>query len=137
MDQPINIAEEFPGLIPQLLRDLSIELGALTSFLDDWCIASVDQTISCGYLDGLKSLLAQVDPSSNLAQASRIMGLVNLGKKLGRPEFVNKARELYPGLLSSFQETLANPKISRTTESLATAVLLGIYEVGLQSSLDY
>ena len=59
-------------------------------------MVSRDLYLSGGYLDGLESLLARIDPCTDLAQAFKILGLVTLGNRLKRPELLHRARYCIP-----------------------------------------
>lgn len=48
---------------------------------------------------------------------------------MGRSELVEKAKQLYADLLSSFRMTISDSATSNTVEALMTSTLLGIYEV--------
>jgi hypothetical protein len=120
------------GLWQPTFNDSEIEQMALAAFLEDYCISSKNKALSRGYLDNLGSLLAHGEPSSDLAKATKIAALANLGNKLGEPGLVYQAKLSYLDLLVSFQVTMSNPATANTIESLAAAVLLGLYEVCLR-----
>lgn len=102
---------------------------ALNTFLDDYCVRSKDKNFSRGYLDSLGSLLAHEAPSSDLAKAARVAALASFGNKISEPILLHRAKESYSDLLVSFQSTVSDPVTANTIESLATAALLGLYEV--------
>ena len=102
---------------------------ALTAFLKDYSVTPKDRAISRGYLDGVERLLEAAEPTSDIVQASQVMALVSLGKRLDKPSLVHKARLLYTKILGSFRKSLLNEHTARTIESLVTIVLLGVYEV--------
>ena len=110
------------------------EQYALALFLDDFSVVSRDRLVSRGYLHDLKSLLANAGPLSDVAKAARVAALASLGNKAGRPDIVRRASLMYSDLLSSFPVTMSDPSTSNTIKSLATAVLLGLYEVWLEWS---
>ena len=117
-------------LNPRILEDARIDPEIRAAFLDDYCIVSRDLCLSGGYLDGLESLLARIDLCTDLAQASKILGLVTLGNRLKRPKLLHGARLLYTELSSSFRDNISNPVMSRTAQSLGTAVLIALDLVG-------
>ena len=125
------------GLHQNLFTNIEAEQAALASFLDDYCVSSKDKTLSRGYLDNLEYLLAHGDLSSDLANATKAASLASLGNKLGEPDLLLRAKASYSELLASVQQTMSNSTTSKTLESLATAVLLGLYEVYLDSSLQW
>ncbi|OCL02966.1 hypothetical protein AOQ84DRAFT_303720 [Glonium stellatum] len=102
---------------------------ALDSFFDDYCVESIDRSISRGFLDGLQSLINNAGQSSDIAQAARIVALAGIGNRTNRPDIVHQTKLIYGDLLRSFQTTLLDAVSSNTTESLMTAVLLGLYEI--------
>jgi len=109
----------------------SIEQDARFAFFNDYCIVSSNRGLSRGYLHGLRTMIANAGPSSELAQACTIIALANLGGKLGYNIYVNRARSLYSLLLQSFRLSISNEAVFTTVESLITAALLGLYEVSL------
>lgn len=118
-----------PGLQHPTFNDNDFEQIALAAFLEDYCISSRNKALSRGYLDSLGSMLAHGKPSSDLAKAAKIASLASLGNKLGEPGLVHQAKLSYLELLVSFQTTISKPATANTIESLATAVLLGLYEI--------
>jgi hypothetical protein len=135
--QPFESQIQCPTPSPESLQqhafnDSGIEQRALAAFLDDYCIVSKNKSLSRGYLDDLESLLAHAGPSSDIAKAAKIAAFASLGNKLGEPDLIHRANMLYSDLLRSFQVTMSKAATSNTIESLATAVLLGLYEVCLK-----
>lgn len=110
-----------------------IETQALKIFLRDFCLHTSDNSISRGFLDGLESLIAR--PSSNkraandVRESASIVAIAAIGRRLDRLSLVQSTVQRYGKLLSSFRETLASRDTAASEEILATAVLLGIYEV--------
>ena len=92
--------------------------------------------MSRGYLDNLGALLASGDPSSDLAKAAKAASLASLGNKLGKPGLMLRAKASYSDLLVSFRRSMSHSTASNTLESLATVVLLGLYEVCLGARLQ-
>lgn len=74
-------------------------------------------------------MLLALGPNSNVAQATRLVGLASLGNKLQRPDIVRRAWLSYPNLLRSFQAAISEASAISTVESLTIVVLLGLYEV--------
>jgi hypothetical protein len=97
--------------------------------LHDYCLVPEHHLPSRGYLDGLETLLDVTGPSSDLAQATKVVALASIGAKLNRPGLVHKARIMYLEMLQSLQVVISDAGMARTAESLMTAVLLGLYEV--------
>ncbi|KEF60968.1 uncharacterized protein A1O9_02532 [Exophiala aquamarina CBS 119918] len=98
-------------------------------FLQDYCVASKDPSISRGYLSSLQSMLLAGSSKSNLAEATRLGALASLGNKLGNPDITRRACLSYPELLRSFQATISRATAISTVESLTIVVLLGLYEM--------
>ena len=111
------------------MNDSDVNQIALATFLDDYCITSKDKTLSRGYLDSLGSLLAHGQSSSDLSKAAMVAALASFANKIGDPRLLHRAKESYSDLLVAFQSTMSNRVTASTIESLATAVLLGLYEV--------
>lgn len=130
---PVNTSPSTSEGTAQSDEESQVEEQALSAFLYDYCVTSANNLLSRGYLDGLESLLAHAGPNSELALASKVVAFASQGKKLGRPSLLHKASVLYSSLLCSFRLTIANPTTSNTVESLMTAVLLGLYEVYLET----
>lgn len=108
----------------------SDETALQTMFFKDFCIEARDRTVSRGYFDGLELLIAHTGPSSDLANAARAVVQAAVGNKVNRIDLVTAARQQYGRLLLSFQQTLSSADKAHTIETLMTAALLGLYEVG-------
>lgn len=80
---------------------------------------------------GLEALLVHTGRLSDLSQATKIAALASIGTKHGRPSLVHKARTMYSSMLHSLQLKISAGTMANTTETLMTAVLLGLYEVYL------
>ena len=106
-----------------------LDEGTLEIFFRDYCIESSNRSLSRGFLDGIKSLIACTGESSDVARAAKTVALAGLGKRTKRAELMKRAEELYAQILLSFRTTLSHSYQSNTTETLMTAVLLGLYEV--------
>lgn len=117
----------------ETLDHARLERDALDMFFQNYCVESRDKSISRGFLDGIKSLITRAGQSSDIAKAARIVALSGLGNRLGESSLVQNTRRIYGDLLLSFQNTLSDPQMANTIESLMTAVLLGIYEVNMLS----
>lgn len=111
-------------------HDAALEREARELFLKDYSVISSDRTLSRGYLDGLRQLLVYTGSSSEVSRAVTIVSLASYGNKHQRPEICAEAKFLYFQLLQSFQKTISNVATFNIVESLVTAVLLGLYEVG-------
>ena len=115
------------------LDDDHIEIQALNIFFKDFCIRSRDLSTSRGFLDGLESNILNRDSSAQAAvdveECAKIIAMAALGRRLERPDLIQRTGERYGELLLSFRRTLARKDSIASTEILATAVLLGIYEV--------
>lgn len=109
-----------------------LERRAVAIFLESFCVHSENKALSRGYLDNLGYLFTCSESSSDLAKAAKVTALAHLGNKIGEPGLIHRARLSYLDLLVSFKVTMSNPATASTIESLAAAVLLGLYEVGLR-----
>ncbi|KAK9319181.1 hypothetical protein V1517DRAFT_60497 [Lipomyces orientalis] len=78
--------------LPDGTDDPQLDDHAVTAFLNDYCLVLENRLLSRGYLEGLETLLAQAGPSSDLAQATRVVALASNGTKLSRSALVHKAR---------------------------------------------
>lgn len=119
------------GITTEIGIDIQIEEYALTTFFHDYCVESADRRLSRGFLDGLRSVILHAGESSDVAVAAKIIALTTAGNRMGRASLIDRANVLYGFLLRSFQVTLSSDVACKTVESLMTAVLLGLYEVGL------
>lgn len=109
---------------------MQIEQCALAAFFRNYTAASANRSLSCGYLDGLQSLLREAEPESEILQASTIIALASLGNRRNIKPLLDKARSIYLELLRSFHATLSsNSKSKNVVHQFTTAVLLGLYEV--------
>ena len=126
----------YEALLPVTLQlgNAQLEQQALDIFIEEYCVEPADPTISRGFLNGLKSLIAYTGETSDVAQAARAVSLVGLGNRTSTPAFRRKAEILYGDLLRSFATTLSNPNTSNSVESLMTAVLMGLLEVSTANS---
>jgi hypothetical protein len=108
--------------------DAQIEINAQAAFIEDYCLIQ-ESNLSLGYLEGLQTLLAMAEPSSNIAQATEVVALASISSKLRRSTLLHKARMMYSALLRSFQMDISKTAFISETESIMTIVLLGLYEV--------
>jgi hypothetical protein len=118
-----------PTLSSPTFDDDQFGQRAISSFLDDFVVRSANRKISRGFLDGLNSMTDDVGPSSDIAQAMRIIAIAAAANKMGRIDILRKTKSIYGKLLGSFRSTLENPYTRSTMHSLMTVALLGIYEV--------
>jgi hypothetical protein len=107
--------------------DAEVEERALAAFVHHYCLIPKSRS-----LEGLETMLSDAGPSSNLAQAAKVVALANIGTRLGRSSLVQKATILYSDMLHSFRMMIANATMSSAAELLMTAVLLGLYEVRIK-----
>ena len=124
--KPIPVSEMIPGS--------TITMGTpnsffLKGFIKDFVVEPASRDISRGFLDGFSSMLSTAGPSSDLARAAAIVESTVLRNRHGYSNRDDHAVSEYCDLLRSFQTTLSNPGKSPSMQTLATAVLLGLYEV--------
>jgi len=111
--------------------DEQYHMNALEIFFDGYCVQSKDRTLSRGFLDGLRSLIVHAGMFSDICQAARLVALATTGNRLCKPHLVDRTKQLYGDLLRSFHSNLLGATASNLVEVLMTAVLLGLFEVGL------
>ena len=80
---------------------------------------------------GLERMLHHLGWRSNLAKAHKVVAFVNHGIMLHRPGPTRKADMQYHDLLGTFAKALQNLALATTPETMAIAMLLGLYEVQL------
>jgi hypothetical protein len=105
------------------------EQQALEEFFYDYSFSSKNNLLSRGFLQGIESVFAHAEPSSDIAMACKVAAFASFGRKWQISSLVMKAEILYSNLLHSFRMTITNSVTSNTAGSLVTAVLLGLYEV--------
>lgn len=110
----------------------SPNVTALNIFFEDYVLTSQDRSLSCGYLDGLPSFLAQQSCASTLLGAANLVANSSLESKSGTLSPFSTSTQ-YSALLSAFQKSLDNPAKCNADEALMTAVLLGLYELIIAS----
>ncbi|KIW99815.1 uncharacterized protein Z518_10743 [Rhinocladiella mackenziei CBS 650.93] len=66
----------------------------MKAFLQDYCVASLDHSVSRGYLDGLEHMLARLNPSSDLVQAVKVVALAGFAHKHERPDILDLSKML-------------------------------------------
>ena len=131
---PVRVSTPGTGILPedskpQEVSDEKIEDFALRAFFYDYCIISVNQSLSRGYLNGLEVMLHRLGWQSDLAKACKVVAFANHGIRLCRPILTHKAQVLYHDLLGSLGKALANTAFGTAAELLVIATLLGLYEV--------
>ena len=114
---------------PKELTDENIEDYALRAFLYNFCVVSVNRSISRGFLHGLEPTLHRLGPQSDLAKACKAVFFASHGTKLCRPSLTRKAERLYQDVLESLAEAIQHVVLKDTVVSLMIAMLLGFYEV--------
>ena len=115
---------------PKEVSDEKVEEFSLRAFFYDYCIVSMNRSLSRGYLDGLELMLHHLGWHSDLAKACKVVAFANHGINLCRPVLTRKAEILYHDLLGSLAKAIQNPGVANNAESLMIAMLLGLYEVG-------
>lgn len=129
--QPKDLASlRSQGASSNSSSDKEFEERAVESFFKDFVEVSSDRAISRGFLDGLELLVQYAGPHSDIARAVRITAISRVAIQMGRLDILKKSRLAYGELLLSFQSAIADPLRGNSMQSLMTAALLGIYEVG-------
>lgn len=126
--------------VPQGYDEAQIKDRALTDFFHHYTIKSEDLSVSRGYLDGIEARIRAAGPHDGISQAAKVVSLASLGSRLKWTLLLDKARSLYVEALTSLSTAISNGALADISEPLATAVLLGLYEVrsrpmGLRSTL--
>jgi hypothetical protein len=111
------------------LSDKEVHDTALRAFLYEYCVVSVNQSLSRGFLDGLEPMLHRLGPESKLAKACRTVAFASHSIKLRRPSLYSQAESWYCELLGVLAEAVESPAIAKTSETVMIAILLGLYEV--------
>lgn len=119
--------------VPQDYDVAQIEDCALAEFFHHYTIKSEDPSVSRGYLAGIEARVRAADPSDGISQAAKVVALASLGSRLKWATLLEKARSLYVEALTSLSTDLSNGALTDISEPLATAVLLGLYEVRLRT----
>lgn len=119
-----------PYWISPEISDNRLEEQALDLFLAEFVVESRDREQSRGFLDGMQSLLTRVNPDSSLASAAKAVLLASVGNRTGRKTLVDHAQREYGRLLHKFTHSLSGGAEVVSIETVYTAVLLGLYEVG-------
>jgi hypothetical protein len=123
--------EESPPPNPAEAEE-SASKSILAAFVRDFVVESADRKVSRGFLDGMPELLAAAGPLSELGQAVSIVETAVLGNQQGRLDMIDDAARRYCSLLRSFQTTLFRRETHVNIQTLMTALLLGLYEVGIR-----
>ena len=101
----------------------------LTDFIKDFVVEPTNRDISRGFLDGLPSLLTTASSSSVLSRAAALVELTVLRNRQLLTISDDYTVKEYCDLLQCFQGSLSTKGDRPTVQVLATAVLLGLYEV--------
>lgn len=105
------------------------DLLALRAFFYDYCIIPANQKISRGFLSGLETMAHRLGLKSDLVKACQAVAYMTRGKRLNRPQLINKAKMLYQELLGSLAIAIESLSSTDSTESRLVAMLLGLFEV--------
>lgn len=90
---------------------------------------SENRSLSRGFLSGLEPLIFESGLDSTLGQICRAVAAVSNGSKLRRRYLIERGQLHYGEVLKAFAKEVADPEFSRSPQALATAMLLGLYEV--------
>lgn len=118
------------GQLQQVSEDGSDET-ALHAFFDNYCISSTNHALSRGYLGGLERMVHHLGWRSNLGKACKVLAFAHHGIMLHRPGLTRKAEILYHELLGNLAKAIESSSHAHTAETMAIALLLGLYEVCL------
>ncbi|KAL2833573.1 hypothetical protein BJY01DRAFT_225053 [Aspergillus pseudoustus] len=109
---------------PELMEECT-----LRAFFYDYCLVPINPTLSRGLLGRLELMVNRLGLQSQVAKACQAVGYACHGIKLSRPFLLQKAEELYYGLLSSLAHAIRDPKAVNKEETAVMAILLGLYEM--------
>lgn len=133
---PLPGTDIFPEeILPSETSEAESNVLAMRCFFYDYCIISTNPNISRGFLSGLEMIACRLGPKSDLAKACQAVSLAGHGKPLNRPKHAHKAGILYQELLGSMARAMESPALANATESRLVAMLLGLYEVPLATTL--
>lgn len=114
---------------PKEISYEKVEEYALRAFLYDYCIVSMNRSLSRGFLSGLEVRLHHLGLHSDLAKACKVVAFANHSIKLHRPLLMQIADAWYHDMLGSLGQAMKDPLLANTAESMTIAMLLGLYEV--------
>lgn len=111
-----------------------LDSTALDVFLDNLVVRSSDRSHSRGFLDGMHHIFANSAPKSTLVSAAKIVILGSLANRYRRDSLSGIVQRQYGRLLVDYNTALSQTTGSLSIEHFFTAVLLGLFEVGIQIS---
>lgn len=102
---------------------------ALRAFFYDYCVVSMNQSLSRGYFSSMEMLAYHLGPTSDLVKACQAVAFGTHGKPLNRPRLVQKSQKFYQDLLGSFARSIDSHALTDTSSAIHTSTLLGLYQV--------
>lgn len=105
-----------------------IEKYALQSFFYEYSILTVNSSLSGGFLARLESMVKRSGLKSPLADACRAAAFASGGLKLHRKYILDWGKNLYQDSIQHLAKLIRSSSAT-TPETLAIAILLGLYQV--------
>lgn len=122
-----GLAGDHPASVHGALR-IPLEQQALCYFLSNWVLMPHDN-IARGHLDFLIPLIKNEEPGGHLSIAFTAVGLAALGNRPHSKRLLPLAGMRYAQALNLTNIALRNPVTAKTDQTLASVLLLGMFEV--------
>jgi hypothetical protein len=87
-----------------------------------------------GFQEFLPALYSQTNPSNALSIILTAVGFASLSNAAKQPDLASTGRQMYLFAITLVSKALENPIQCKSDEFLAAVLLLGVFEVCLQSS---
>ena len=107
----------------------------IESFFEDF-ITSYNINTDAGYLSFLPGMYGTVASSSSLHLAVRAAAFAYRGNKMQVRQGEVRAQELYGRALRALKTDLESPGIATSNVTLTAVLILGLYEVRMQTNVD-
>lgn len=101
---------------------------SVTSFLHDWTIPDTVSGFNVGFLEFLPGLYTQSTPDLDFSLAVKAASFASFANQYNSPVMLKRARTTYGQALSALNASLRSPTDSIKDSTLATIVLLQIFE---------
>ena len=128
--QPTSDQDEIPALCTSI--QVSIQSQAVLFFFANY---SKEQSLKQKSIhEYLPDLYARESERSAFSSAITAIGLAGLSHRRSEPALLTASGQWYASALHQTNEALLEPLVATRNETLASIVLLGLYEVGSRSS---
>jgi hypothetical protein len=133
---PIPGTDVFPDdvRLPEVTES-AFNVYSLRAFIYDFCVVSPNQNLSRGFLSGVEAMVQRRGLVSNLAKACYAVCTASHGKPLQRPNLTYMSKAMYQDLLGCLAKAIDNPDSASAAESKVVAMLLGTYQVPIDSTI--